>query len=286
MMTLIWSSLTIGAVYALVATGYNVVFTASGVFNFAHAQLMMLGVFLAYAGLVVLKWPIIVVFLFAGVVVFFVAALEERIAIRPVRLAEAQLVTTVGVATLINGAAQRIWGPSPLSVPYFASNQTVTVFGGRVLPDEIVIIVTTVVVVILLMLLSKRTMIGLAMLAIAENRESALLRGVNVRRLALGAFAFSGLLAGLLGPIIGPQTFAAAGLASAIALYGFVALAIGGFGSLPGGLIGGFVVGFAEEFTARYMNSNYPDVIVFVILLAVLLLRPNGLFGKARERAV
>jgi branched-chain amino acid transport system permease protein len=129
-------------------------------------------------------------------------------------------------------------------------------------------------------------MIGLAMLAIAEDREAALLRGVNVRRLALGAFAFSGLLAGLLGPIIGPQTFAAAGLASAIALYGFVALAIGGFGSLPGGLIGGFVVGFAEEFTVRYMNSNYPDIIVFGILLLVLLLKPNGLFGKSRERAV
>ncbi len=286
MMTLVWSSLTIGAVYALVATGYNVVFTASGVFNFAHAQLMMLGVFVAYAGIVVLKLPIVVVFLMAGAIVFVVAALEERIAIRPVRLAEAQLVTTVGVATFINGTVQRIWGPSPLAVPFFGSSKSVILFGGFILPDEIVIIVTTFFVVALLIVLSRRTMIGLAMLAIAENREAALLRGVNVRRLALGAFAFSGLLAGLLGPIIGPQTFAAAGLASAIALYGFVALAIGGFGSLPGGLIGGMVVGFAEEFTARYLNSNYPDVIVFGILLVVLLLRPNGLFGKTRERAV
>lgn len=286
MMTLIWSALTIGAVYALVATGYNVVFTASGVFNFAHAQLMMLGVFLAYAGLVVLKWPIFFVFLLAGGVVFLVAALEERIAIRFVRVAEAQLVTTVGVATLINGAVVRIWGPSPLSVPFFGSNQIMTILNGRVLPDEITIIVVTVVIVGGLMFLSRRTMIGLAMLAIAENREAAMLRGVNVRRLALGAFAFSGLLAGLLGPILGPQTFAGAGLASAIALYGFVALAIGGFGSLPGGLIGGMVIGFAQQFTSRYMNSNYPDVVVFAILLLVLLLKPTGLFGKTRERVV
>ncbi len=286
MMTLIWSALTIGAIYALVATGYNIVFTASGVFNFAHAQLMMLGVFIAYAGIVVLKLPIIAVFVMAGGIVFLAAALEERIAIRPVRMAEAQLVTTVGVATFINGAVQRIWGPNPLSVPFVGSNRLLTVFGGRVLPYEIAIIVVSIVVVFGLMVLSKRTMIGLAMLAVAENREAALLRGVNVRRLALGAFAFSGLLAGLLGPIIGPQTFAAAGLASAIALYGFVALAIGGFGSLPGGLIGGFVVGFAEEFTARYVNLNYPDIVVFVILLIVLLLKPDGLFGKPRERAV
>ncbi len=286
MMTLVWSALTIGAVYALVATGYNVVFTASGVFNFAHAQFMMLGVYLSYAGIVILKWPIFFVFVLAGGVVFLAAILEERIAIRFVRVAEAQLVTTVGFATLINGAVQRIWGPSPLAVPFFGSSQVQTLFGGRVLPDELVIIVITFVIVFALMLMSRRTMIGLAMLAIAENREAALLRGINVRRLALGAFAFSGLLAGLLGPILGPQTFAGAGLASAIALYGFVALAIGGFGSLPGGLIGGFVVGFAQEFAARYLNSNYPDVVVFVILLLVLLLKPNGLFGKIRERVV
>ena len=286
MMTLIWSALTIGAIYALVATGYNVVFTASGVFNFAHAQLMMLGVYLGYAGIVVLKWPIFFVFVLAGGVVFLAAALEERIAIRFVRVTEAQLVTTVGVATLINGGVTRIWGPSPLAVPFFGSNQVKTILGGRVLPDEITIIIITFVIVGGLMLLSRRTMIGLAMLAIAENREAALLRGVNVRRLALGAFAFSGLLAGLLGPILGPQTFAGAGLASAISLYGFVALAIGGFGSLPGGLIGGFVIGFAQQFATRYLNSNYPDVVVFVILLLVLLLKPNGLFGKSRERVV
>jgi branched-chain amino acid transport system permease protein len=285
-MTLIWSALTIGAVYALVATGYNIVFTASGAFNFAHASLMMLGVFIAYWGLNVAKLPVIVVFLIAGGIVFIVGALEERVAIRPVRNPEALLVTTVGVATLIDGATQRIWGPSPLEVPFFGSNQVVTIFGGRVLPDELWILGFTIVVVGVLMLLSRRTMVGLAMLAIAENREAAQLRGINVRRIAWGAFAFSGLLAGLAGPIIGPQTFASATLASSIALYGFVALAIGGFGSLPGGLIGGFVVGLAQEYAARYWGSTYSDIAVFALLLIVLLLKPNGLFGRINERAV
>jgi len=285
-MTLIWSALTIGAVYALVATGYNIVFTASGAFNFAHASLMMLGVFIAYWGLNVAKLPVIVVFLIAGGIVFIVGALEERVAIRPVRNPEALLVSTVGVATLIDGATQRIWGPSPLEVPFFGSNQVVTIFGGRVLPDELWILGFTIVVVGVLMLLSRRTMVGLAMLAIAENREAAQLRGINVRRIAWGAFAFSGLLAGLAGPIIGPQTFASATLASSIALYGFVALAIGGFGSLPGGLIGGFVVGLAQEYAARYWGSTYSDIAVFALLLIVLLLKPNGLFGRINERAV
>src|SRR5579864_5204231 len=103
-MTLLLSALSLGAVYALVAVGYNIVFTASGAFNFAHAQLLMLGIFVSYWGLAVVKLPIVVVFALAAAIVAVVAGVEERIAIRPVRGIEAQLVTTVGAATLIDGA--------------------------------------------------------------------------------------------------------------------------------------------------------------------------------------
>ncbi len=286
MMTLIFSAITIGAVYALVATGYNMVLLAWVVLNLARAQLRMLGVFLAYAGLTTLRWPAWEVFLFAGAVVAVLAVVEERVAIRPVRSNEAVLVTTVGIATIINGGAQLIWGAAPHEVPFFASDENMTIFGGQILRSEIVIIVFTIVLVGVLMVFSRRTLIGLAMLAIAEDREAATLRGINVRRYGWAAFAFSGLVAGVAGPIIGPQTFASVTLATAVALYGFVALAIGGFGSLPGGLIGGFIVGLAQEFAARYWGSNYSDIAVFVILMFVLLIRPNGLFGRLHERQV
>lgn len=286
MMTLIFSAATIGAVYALVATGYNIVFIASDVFNFAHAQLMMLGVFLAYAGLAILHWSAWEVFLFAGAVVAVLAVVEERIAIRPVRSNEAVLVTTVGVATLINGGTQLIWGPAPHQVPFFAVDANVTILGGQILRSEIVIIGFTVALVVLLIIFSRRTLVGLAMLAIAEDREAATLRGINIRRYGWAAFAFSGLVAGVAGPIIGPQTFASVTLATSVALYGFVALAIGGFGSLLGALIGGLAVGLAQEFAARYWGSNYSDIAVFVILMIVLLIRPNGLFGRLHERLV
>src|SRR6185369_9838602 len=133
-------------------------------------------------------------------------------------------------------------------------------------------------------LIGRRTMLGLALLAVVEDREAAQLRGVNVRRMALGAFAFSGLLAGLLGPLIGPKTFAVATLGSALALKGFVALAIGGFGSVPGGLVGGFAVGLVEASAGRWLGSAYADLSVFAMLLLVLLVRPTGLFGRVRER--
>jgi branched-chain amino acid transport system permease protein len=285
-MTLIWGGLSLGAVYAIIAIGYNIVFTASGVFNFAHAQLLMVGTFIAYWGLAVAKLPVVLVFVLGGLIVGALAVVEERIAIRPIKGTEGQLVTTVGVATLLNGATQLIWGGQPLTVPFLSSTRVWTIFGGRVLPIEMLLIVVAVVITVGLVVYTRRSMIGLATLAMAEDREAASLRGINVRVLALGAFAASGVLAGVLGPVVGPKTFAVATLGSALALKGFVALALGGFGSLSGGLIGGFVIGLTEQYTSRYLGSTYSNLIIFGVLLLVLMARPTGLFGQVKERVV
>jgi branched-chain amino acid transport system permease protein len=284
--TLIWGGLSLGAVYALVAVGYNIVFTASGTFNFAHAQLLMLGTFLAYWGLAVLEWPAVAVFLLASVIVGAVAVAEERFAIRTVRGTEAQLVTTVGVATLINGSSQLIWGSQPLTVPFLSGGRAWTLLGGRVLPVELVLIAVAIVVAAGLVYYSRHSMVGLAVLAMAEDREAAQLRGVNVRMLTLGAFAVSGLLAGAVGPVVGPKTFAVATLGSALALKGFVALALGGFGSIGGGVVGGFAIGLIEQYAARYLGSTYVNLTIFGVLLLILLARPAGLFGRPLERMV
>lgn len=285
-MTLIWSGLAIGAIYALVSVGYNIVFISSATFNFANAQLIMLGTFIAYWGLTVLKWPVFAVFLLSGVIVAGAAAIEERVAIRTVRGVEAQLVTTVGVATLLNGLTQLIWGPQALEVPFFGSSGVLTVLGGRVFPDDLVLIAVAIGLTVILTVISHHTVIGVALLAMSEDREAASLRGINVRALAFGAFTFSGLVAGLIGPIIGPKTFAVATLGTALALNGFVALAMGGFGSIGGGLLGGMAVGLISSLTARYLGDQYANTMVFVALLLVLLLRPAGLFGKFHERVV
>jgi branched-chain amino acid transport system permease protein len=285
-MTLVWAGLSLGAVYAIIAIGYNIVFTASGVFNFANAQLLMVGTFIAYWGLVEAKLPLLVVFVLDAAVVGVLAVLEERVAIRPIKGTEGQLVTTVGVATLLGGATQLIWGGQPLTVPFLSQNSVWTVLGGRVLPVELLLIVIAVVLTVALLVYGRTSMIGLATLAMAEDREAASLRGVNVRALALGAFAVSGVLAGVLGPVVGAKTFAVATLGSALALKGFVALALGGFGSVTGGLIGGLAIGLIEQYTDRYLGSAYTNLMVFAVLLLVLMARPTGLFGKVRERTV
>ncbi|RDI17670.1 amino acid/amide ABC transporter membrane protein 1 (HAAT family) [Rhodococcus sp. AG1013] len=285
-MTMLWSGFALGAIYTLVAIGYNIVFVSSNTFNFAQAQLMMVGTFVAYTGLVTLKLPVLVVAVMATVTVMILAGLEEVIAVRSVKDHQNQLVTTLGVATLINGVTQLIWGSEPLTVPFFGSNDPITLLGGRTYPVEIALLVMAVVLVVALGQFSKRTVTGLALLGISEDREAAMLRGVNVRALALGAFAASGALAGFLGLFVGPKTFAVATLGSALAIKGFVALAIGGFGSLPGALVGGLTVGLVESYAALELGSAYSNIAVFVVLIVILMVRPAGLFGRVRERVV
>ncbi|QNG20152.1 branched-chain amino acid ABC transporter permease [Rhodococcus triatomae] len=285
-MTIVWTGLALGAVYALVAIGYNIVFVSSHTFNFAQAQLMMVGTFVAYTGLVTLRLPAVVVFVMAVLAVTALAAIEEIVAVRPVADHQSQLVTTLGVATLLNGATQLIWGTEPLSVPFFGSQDPITVLGGRTYPVEIALLALAVGLVIALGYFTRNTMTGLALMGISEDREAAMLRGVNVRRLALGAFAASGALAGAAGLFVGPKTFAVATLGAALAIKGFVALAIGGFGSLPGALVGGLTVGLVESFTALEFGAQYSNIAVFVVLIVILMVKPAGLFGAVRERVV
>jgi branched-chain amino acid transport system permease protein len=284
--TTIWTGLSVGAVYGLVALGYNIVFLASGVLNFANASLLMVGIFVTYWALVTEHLPFGVAILIAAVVAMAVAVVQERLAIRPVKSLDGMVVTTVGAAIVMSGAVQVIWGSNTLSFGFLGRTTPLRVLGGSVLIDELALIVAVLVLTGLASYALRRTMIGLALLAGAENQEAITLRGIDAKRLRLVAFAISGVLAGVAACLVGPQTLAYPDLGSTLALKGFVALAIGGFGSVPGGLVGGFAVGLIEAETASYMNSAYSDIFVLVALLAVLLARPSGLFVRARVRTV
>lgn len=285
-MTLIWSGLALGAVYALVAIGYNIVFVSSKTFNFAQAQLMMVGAFVAYFGIVILQWPIILAALLAAVAVGLVAYLEYISAIRPVRDPHNILVTTLGASIFLNGATQLIGGGEPLRVPFFAGDGAIDVLGGRVYPVEIALVIVVVLIVIGFGIYGRVSLTGLALRGMSEDSEAAQLRGVNIKHLAVMAFIFSGVLAGVLGVLVGPKTYAVATLGASLALKGFVVLAIGGFGSMPGTLVGGLLVGLAEALASRYLGGEFANLAVFFILIVVLLVRPAGLFVRSRERSV
>ncbi|WP_405148223.1 branched-chain amino acid ABC transporter permease [Sphaerisporangium sp. NBC_01403] len=288
-MTTVWAGLATGAIYSLIAIGYNVVLLASGTFNFAHAQLLMVGTFLAYAGAVTFGLPVVVTVLFAAVGVGVVALLEERIAIRPLlgrSDAHGALITTVGAATILDGLAAAIWGRQPLTVPSGLPDHPLELLGGTVRPVDLVLIALTLLLGVGLHLWSRYSLLGLASLASAEDRQAASARGINVRLLGVGAFVLAGVIAGAFGLLVGARTYATFDLGHALSLFGFVAIAIGGSGSQLGGLIGGFATGLIYAFAARYIGAAYPQLVVFGVFLLILFLRPRGLFGAALERRV
>jgi len=285
-MTIVLTGLASGAVYALVAIGYNIVFLSQKTFNFAQASLMMLGTFVAYVGVAVYGLPWWLVTIIAGILIGAVAALQEFVGIRFVSEHFNLLVTTLGASIIMEGVAQLIWGGEPRPVPFVLGNDVLDFLGGRVYPVEIVLVIVAVLLVVALTQYAKRSMTGIALLGMSEDSEAAQLRGVNVKRFAFAAFVFTGVLAGLMGTLIGPKTYAVATLGVALAIKGFVVLAIGGFGSMWGILVGGAVVGLTESLSARWIGGDFANLSVFFILIIILMVKPTGLFARVRERTV
>jgi len=287
-MTTVWTGLAIGAIYAMVAIGYDIVYIASGHFNFAHAQFVTVGAFGAFVVLVQHSWAwifVLPVVLAAGLIC---GVVEERVAIRPLRgrPESTQLVTTLAFSVIISGTAAVWFGTDPRRVPFVGRTRSLSILGGLIEPVELVLIIAAVVLTIAMELLARRTLWGLAALAVAEDRPAAQLRGVNVGALSIGAFALAGMIGALVGPLAGPKTYAVFDLGNVLAVKGFLALAIGGFGSLTGSLIGGLTAGLVEAFASRQMGPAQSDLVVFGVLLVILLVRPRGLFGTRAERAV
>jgi len=285
-MTVIWAGLAIGAIYALTAIAYTIVLVPSGTFNFAQAFFVMLGTFLAYTTIVTWELPVVVAILVCGAVAGVAGYLEERVALRPIRGqgSHAELVTTVGFGFLLTGISQLIWGTSPLSVPFFIDNASIELLGGRIRPNDVLLIVLAVAVAVGLWLFSRRSIIGLASLAAAEDAEAARLKGVNVHRLSGLAVVVACCLSGLVGPLIAPKTFAETSLGTSLVIVAFVAVVLGGFGSFIGAAVGGFAMGLIEALGGRYIGVEYGNLLVLGVLVAVLFLRPNGLFGASAKR--
>jgi len=290
-LTLIFAGLATGAIYGLLAIQYNLVMTAAGIFNFAQAQLVALGTFMIVLLGTTLHLPVGLVIVGSAVACALIGATIEIVAVRPLRrgrstTAHGELVTTLGVAILIDGVLFAIWGSNPRRVPFPGPTQVLTVLGGRLVPLQLFLVGATCVVVLGLRWVFRYTKTGLAWLATAEDRQAAQLRGINVKRLDLAAFAAAGALAGASAILIGPQTFAVYNGGDGLALLGFLALAIGGYGSFGGALLGGLTIGLVESFTERYVGVNYDLPVLFGLLLLILVARPSGLFGRGLARVV
>jgi branched-chain amino acid transport system permease protein len=287
-MTILWAGLSVGAIYTLVALGYNIPLAQTGVFNFAQGQIVVFGTFFAWFVMGDRGWPWWVAIVGGAATGGLIAAVEELLAIRTVvaKGSHAILVTTVGASVVIEGVLLATWGSTTRSVNFFAGNNAFSLLGGRLLPVDLWLIVAAVVISFGLHAVSRYTLWGLAGRATTDDMAAAVVRGVNVARLRASAFILAGALGGALGPLIGPVAGIDVSTGISLTIYGFVALALGGFGSFPGCLAGGMAIGLVESYASRYFGVAYPPLILFGILILLLLLKPAGLFGQRGLRVV
>ncbi|OAG27806.1 branched-chain amino acid ABC transporter permease [Thermodesulfatator autotrophicus] len=281
----IFSGLTNGAIYALIALGFTIVYNATEVINFAQGEFVMLGA-MFMATFCALGLPIPLAFFLSVGIVALIGIIMERLAIYPARHAShiTLIIITIGLSILIKGVAMFAWGKDPLSVPSFLGDTPIHLLGATIVPQKILVLIATLICVLLMELFFRKTMVGKAMRASAVNRLAARLVGIKVEPLVLLAFALSAATSAVAGVVISPITFATYDMGTLLGLKGFSAAVLGGLTSGLGAVVGGFVLGLLEAFAAGFISSAYKDAAAFVILILVLLLKPEGLFGKGATK--
>jgi branched-chain amino acid transport system permease protein len=280
------SGVTVGAVYALVALGFTLIYNASDVVNFAQGEFVMLGGMITFfawqAGL-----PLPLAAFLAVAAAATLGVLLNKLAIEPARGAPiiSLIVITIGASIFLRGAAALVFDKQLHRFPGFSGDDPINILGATILPQSLWILVSAVAIFVLLRLFFTRTLTGKAVLATADNRIAASLVGINPNYTMTLSFAVSAAIGALAGVLATPITLTSYDLGVAIALKGFAAAMLGGMGIPIGALAGGLLLGLIEALTAGYVSSLYKDAVAFVIILAVLFAMPQGLFGrKAMDR--
>lgn len=278
------SGLTVGSIYGLVGIGFTGVYNVTGIVNFAQGDLAMFGAMIGialYGAGVPMPLAIVLAVLLTGLL----ASAMERWAIRPIshNLIGAVIVT-IGLGVTLQGVAVAVWGTDARALPAFSGERPLQLFGATLAPQAVWVMGTAAALVVLLSLFFQHTYLGKAFVACALNRFAAGICGIDARRMSNVAFVISGLLGAIAGLVVSPITFIQYDTGIPLAIKGFTACIIGGLGNPMGAMLGGLLLGILEALATGYVSSGFKNAIAFVLLLAVLLLRPTGLLGDLLAR--
>ncbi|MGE5807695.1 MAG: branched-chain amino acid ABC transporter permease [Nitrospirota bacterium] len=276
------AGLTYGTIYAIVGIGFNIIYNATGIINFAQGEFVMLGGMTAVTlnGLM----PLPLAIFCAVAVTMAVGGLIEmtfiRWLVKPSVLR--MIIITIGISILIREAALLVWGEGVRSLPYFTGNEisAISVGGVRVSPQVIWSIGVCSIVVLLLNLFFKHTMLGREMRACAANREAAALCGIPTKNMVTLSFVLSAGIGALAGCVVSPITYTQYNIGTGLAIKGFTVAILGGLGNSMAAVGAGFILGILESFSIWVLPTAYKDAISISILLAMLFVRPSGLFGN------
>lgn len=271
----------IGGVYVLIALGLTTVFGILGIAHFAHGSVSMFGGYLTF--FLVVQWgmPLLAAIVCSLIVGFLLGILIEILAYRPVRHASPinAFIVALGLTMMVEGLNLEFFGHEQVVIP--TNLDRIYSFAGVTITElRLYVIFSAVFLILAMTLFVEKTKTGQAIRAVAENRDAAILMGVNVSTIPLVVFALSTALGVCAGVMVGSLFAIAPGIGENLVVKGFAVLILGGLGSIPGAIVGGLVLGITEALAAGFLSSAYKDVIAFVVMILVLLFRPQGLMGK------
>ena len=283
------SGISQGCIYGLIALGFVLIYKATETVNFAQGELMMLGAFLgltATAGMGLSYWAAVPC---ALVGMALVGLLIERATLRPIlgQPAFAVVIVTIGLGYVARGAVTMVpfWGTETHTLPAPFRDKIIRAGELVISMEHVVIIAATMLLCAVLFLFFRYSRIGIAMQAASQNQLAAYYMGIPVRRLNGFIWAISAAVAALAGMLLAPITFVHVNMGF-IGLKAFPAAVVGGFGSLPGAIVGGLVIGVVESLAGMYLPEGFKDVAAYVVVLAMLMVKPTGLFGESERKKV
>ena len=285
------NGVSIGAVYAIIALGYTMVYGIAKMLNFAHGDVIMVGAYISFCVTNYLGLPAIVSVVISMAVCTVLGIVIEGLAYKPLRGTPslAVLITAIGVSYFLQNAAQLIWSSSPKNFTSVVTMDPIYLFGGQlVITGEVLLtVLVSVLVMVFLTWFTGSTRTGKAMRAVSEDRDAAQLMGINVNQTISTTFAIGSALAAVAGvllcstvPTLQPTTGSMPGIRA------FTAAVFGGIGSIPGAMLGGILIGVIENFSKAYISTQFSDAIVFSVLIIILLVKPAGLLGKQVQEKV
>ena len=281
------NGMAIGAIYALVALGLVLTYKATEVLNFAHGDVLMASSFVGWGLIVGLGWPF---WLAALTTVALAAVLSWLIDARVMRLIVGQpqfagVMLTIAIAFMLRGLVSMSFGPESRTYPTPWSGQKTEVAGVVIADLSLVIVAAALLITLVLFWFLKKTALGVAIQAASQNQLAAYLSGIRVKRVTSLVWGISGAIAAVCGLLLAPIALVDIGL-WIVVLKALAAVVLGGFGSVPGAILGGLLLGVIEQFSGVYLPDGFKDAMAYLVLIGVLILWPRGLLGEAHGRRV
>ncbi|MCF6334640.1 MAG: branched-chain amino acid ABC transporter permease [Spirochaetales bacterium] len=284
----IFAGITVGSIYAFVAIGYNIIYNATGIINFAQGEFVMLGGMIAYTFSQYM--PLLPAIILAVIITSAIGGLIESVFIRRMKKNSVlgMIVVTIGISILLREASLYVWDEQIRALRFFTGSEisSVNIFGARISPQVLWVLGVTIVLVIVMFLFFKFTLTGQAMRACSENSRAAKLCGIRTDSMVNLSFMLSAGIGALGGCVVSPLTQTHYAMGTDLAIKGFIVAILGGLGNATAAVAAGILLGLIESFSISILPMAYKDVVSIVILLVILLVKPSGIFGSVQASSM